>query len=109
MTLDCCSDAAPLAILLLAGGFRDDELSFENNGLIVVSEGRLIFTTTNATNRDASSSEKNQNTLISQLIQRLREELRGGILDRKIREPSWNIDSNDVVKVIKLLIGTDGS
>eukprot|EP00392_Amoebophrya_sp_AT5.2_P013866 g13998.t1 len=95
--LETSSEPAPLAVLLL-GSFAKLEFRAQD-GLIVIDDGKVLYST-------GGGGGGNQSIL--HLVQILREELRGSILDRKIRNPKWDVGANQLVQTVKELLGTDG-
>lgn len=121
LSLESCSEAAPLAILLLGQLAATPE--FRNDGTIVVEGGKLAFTTTSgvvaakANKRGggkgggkgaAPTTGGGVNTVIAQLLKLLRFELQEKLLARKVAEPEWDVDSSGVLRAIKRLLATDG-
>ncbi|CAD7947429.1 unnamed protein product [Amoebophrya sp. A25] len=124
LTLDTMSEAAPLAVLLL--GTFSKEPFFREDGLIFVDDGKLVFSTTGSLDflrppsqaaksaaggagpAGSSNNTSKENTLISHLVERLRYEMRENILKRKIEDPTYDLESNPIVKAVKMLIATDG-
>ena len=120
LTLDTMSEASPLAILLL--GTFCYPIEFRNDGLIVIDKGKIMFTTTGVsviTQKEvlqhdysmesaAEKAKSKENTLISILVKMLREELQENVLGRKIADPSYDLENNEVIRAVKVLIATDG-
>lgn len=132
--LETMSEASSIATLLV-GTFNEQlGLDFRGDGLISVGEGKLIFSTTGqvveeqvlkdiaaaacAGNKSAGTSAGSKsagtssgapsNTLISQLVKLLRKELQSNILARKLADPGYDLEANELLGVIKRLLGTDG-
>ncbi|CAD7923926.1 unnamed protein product [Amoebophrya sp. A120] len=99
MFIEANSEASPLAVLLL-GNFS--EIEFRQDGLVVVDQGKLVFTTTGG--QQAASA----NTVISQLVHVLRHELLEELLQRKIENPKLQLEASPIVKAVAELLGTDG-
>eukprot|EP00392_Amoebophrya_sp_AT5.2_P013418 g13536.t1 len=112
-----------MAVLLL--GTFSKEPEFRADGLIVIDDGKVMFSTTGTVPEEplnkhvvsivaaggsggAVGGKKTTNTRISYLIERLRAELRENVLKRKIADPSYALENNKVVQAVTKLLATDG-